>query len=140
MTLLVVHGLGRTPAEWLTCARAIDPDAIVPDLPELRVVDRKPDYAPVISDLLFHLGDRSAIWLGHSAGGHVSVQAALEHPSRVQALVLVCSIAPRSQLSRVQCPTLVIDEAFGGHDPHLTKPDELVAHIRAQLPSLTPHA
>ncbi len=41
--------------------------------------------------LLDHLGVESAIWIGMSQGGFLSLRAALAHPDRVQGLVLIDS-------------------------------------------------
>lgn len=126
--MLVIHGLGRFAAEWLPCARAIDPNAVVPDLPELRVVDRKPDFAAIIAELLVLA---QPIWLGHSGGGHLAVEAAVAHPDRIAKLIVVAATPSRELLSRVRCPLLVIDGP--SHDPHLDTPAALVDDVRRFL-------
>lgn len=148
--LLVAHGLGRHPAEWLTCARSLDPDAIVPDLPELRR-DLKPDHASAIARLIAAL-DRAfvdaAIWLGHSGGAHVVLEAALQFPARVRRLVLVSAFPSRTQLARLHCEALIIRGALepfevppmphvrvevvpgARHDPHLEATEAFVTAVR----------
>lgn len=39
--------------------------------------------------LLDELGIESAVWVGHSQGGYAALRAALRHPTRVRALVLI---------------------------------------------------
>jgi pimeloyl-ACP methyl ester carboxylesterase len=39
--------------------------------------------------LLDHIGAQQAILIGHSAGGTIALQAALKHPDRISALILV---------------------------------------------------
>lgn len=147
--LVVAHGLGRSPGEWLACARAIDPEALVPDLPMLRD-DARPDHAAAVALLLAALDTRggAATWLGHSGGAHVVLEAALEHPDRVNELVLVAAAPSRSRLARVTCDVLVVHGerepivmapqsnveivqiANAGHDPHLDNAEQLVAAVR----------
>jgi pimeloyl-ACP methyl ester carboxylesterase len=43
--------------------------------------------------LLAHLGIDSAIWLGLSQGGFIALRAALRHPERVSALILIDTMA-----------------------------------------------
>ncbi len=45
--------------------------------------------------LLDHLGVDSAAWVGMSQGGYLSLRAALAHPDRVRALVLIDTAADR---------------------------------------------
>jgi pimeloyl-ACP methyl ester carboxylesterase len=158
MTLLVAHGLGRHAAEWIAAARGLSPDAIVPDLPELRVTDRKPDTAAVIAALLAELDRRrvaDAIWLGHSGGAYVVLEAALAHPARVRRLVLVGAAPSRELLARVHCEVITVVGAAdavavaaaaaplarvraiaiagAAHDPHLEAAEAFVAQLRAAL-------
>ena len=141
--LVIVHGLGRHASEW-----SLWKDAIVPDLPELRRVDRRPDLDRAIATVLSHLDDRGVArttWLGHSFGAHVALAAAERHPERVERLILVAAAPTRRALDRVQCPVLIVlgaldglDVAAGGHvqvetldgvghDPHLEAPERLRA-------------
>jgi pimeloyl-ACP methyl ester carboxylesterase len=156
MTLLLAHGLGRHAAEWIAAARGLSPDPIVPDLPELRVTDRKPDAAAVIAALLAELDRRriaDAIWLGHSGGAYVVLEAALAHPARVRRLVLVGAAPSRELLARVHCEVITVVGAAdavaaaapplarvraiviagAAHDPHLEAAEAFVAQLRAAL-------
>lgn len=154
MALIVAHGLGRYAAEWFSCARSLDPEAIVPDLPELRRNDTPPDNDAVIAAMIGELDRRgiaSATWLGHSGGGHTILAGALLHPARFARLILVSTVPLRSHLVRVTCPILLV---FGereaspvpalshvssviipgaGHDPHLEAPDALVAAVTSSI-------
>lgn len=151
VSLLVIHGLGRHAHEWSAWARALDADALVPDLPELRRIDGKPDFSGAIAELLALLDEHAierTTWLGHSGGGHLALDAAIEHPHRVDRLVIVSAAASRAKLERVRCPTLVVvgadDElrvdAFAhvqvetiggcGHDPHLDAAAALAACVK----------
>ncbi len=138
--LLIVHGLGRTATEWADWARE---GAVVPDLPELRRTDAPPDVGAVVVRLVAELDARGidrAVWLGHSGGGHVAIEAAGRFPDRVAAVIVVAAAPSRRHLDQVRCPVLlVIGErdplaipgvraeviAGAGHDPHLDAPAEL---------------
>ena len=137
----MVHGLGRSANEWLGVARALDPDAIVPDLPELRRTDALPDVEAVIATLLA-VAPARATWLAHSFGVHVTAELAIHHPGRVRRFVAVAAVLSQRTRARIPCPTLVIAgrrDVAGiadvvldcGHDPHLECPDALLAAIRA---------
>jgi pimeloyl-ACP methyl ester carboxylesterase len=127
---------------------------VVPDLPELRRTDVKPDHAAAIARLIAAL-DRElfdeAIWLGHSGGAHVVLEAALAFPARARRLVLVSAFPNRDQLARLHCDALIIRGALepfevpplphvrvevipgAGHDPHLEAPEAFVTAVRAWL-------
>lgn len=145
--LVIVHGLGRDASEW----KAWDgDDVLVPDLPELRRTDARPDFARAIAHVLARLdhdGIPHAAWIGHSGGAHLVLELADRHPERVERLVLVAAAPPRVTLDRVRCPILVVLGARDalrvdprphvrvevmpgvGHDPHLERPDQLRALI-----------
>lgn len=52
-----------------------------------------PSLAQDVIDLLDHLDIESCLLLGHSMGGKIAIQVALEHPSRINKLI-VADIAP----------------------------------------------
>ena len=137
----MVHGLGRSAQEWLAVAHALDPHALVPDLPELRRTDSAPDVEAVIA-MLLSIAPPSATWLAHSFGAHVAVELAARHPDRVRRLVTVGAVLSMKTRARVACPLLVVAGAHDvpsladvaldcGHDPHLECPAALIAAVRA---------
>jgi pimeloyl-ACP methyl ester carboxylesterase len=95
-TLVLIHGLGSNAKAWL---RNLDAwgrthHVIALDLPGYGR-STKGDlpyslsfYAQVIVEMLDELGVESADWGGHSMGGQIAMLAALEHPERVERLVL----------------------------------------------------
>lgn len=56
-------------------------------------------HASDVMRVLDHLGFESAVLVGHSMGGFVGLQAALSHPDRVRALVLLDGGWPRPEVS-----------------------------------------
>jgi pimeloyl-ACP methyl ester carboxylesterase len=92
-----VHGLAATADVWREQAERLQrsyrvvrydlrshgmSDAV--DVPCTRA-----DLASDLVDVLDRIGIERAVLVGHSAGGVVAMQAALDHPSRVSGLVLV---------------------------------------------------
>ncbi len=105
-SIVMLHGLFGSSANWHTIARGLSADyhVIVPDL---RNHGRSPhseemDY-PVMVDDLEHLleehGLDAALFIGHSMGGKAAMLFALQHSQRVAGLVVV-DIAPVSYLHR----------------------------------------
>ena len=102
-TLLCVHGLGAnfTHFEHVAPPLAERHRVVGLDLPgcgesaQLAVSERFRYslrlYAETAVRLLDHLGIERAVWVGHSLGGGVTVEAALLHPDRVRGLVLIDS-------------------------------------------------
>ena len=95
-TLVLIHGLGSNAKAWL---RNLDAwgrthHVIALDLPGYGM-STKGDlpyslsfYAQVIVEMLDALGVEKADWGGHSMGGQIALVAALEHPEKVEKLVL----------------------------------------------------
>ncbi len=50
-----------------------------------------PEYSAAVLGVLDRLGVTSALWLGHSFGGKVSLFSAAEAPARVERLILIAS-------------------------------------------------
>ena len=99
-TLIILHGLFGSWENWRAQIKKLAEhyDVIAPDLrnhggsPHAEEID----YALMADDLIElmdRLGIEQALLLGHSMGGKVAMQLALEHPSRVQKLI-VADIAP----------------------------------------------
>jgi pyruvate dehydrogenase E2 component (dihydrolipoamide acetyltransferase) len=98
-TVILLHGIGGSTALWqanLTALAVLHPVVAV-DLPGHGLSDKPPgDYSldffsAVISGLLGELGSEPVVLVGHSLGGHIALQVALEHPDKVGRLVLVAS-------------------------------------------------
>jgi pyruvate dehydrogenase E2 component (dihydrolipoamide acetyltransferase) len=96
--LILIHGFGGDLDGWLFNIDALGEKATVYalDLPghgqsEKHVVN--PSLATMTTALVQFmdaLGIRSAHLAGHSMGGAIAMQAALEHPGRVKSLTLIC--------------------------------------------------
>lgn len=96
--VLLVHGLGFTSSLWeyqLDSPLGEQARLIAPDLPGWGLSDQ-PDgpytpswYATHLVGLLDALGLDRATVVGHSMGAQAAIMMALEHPSRVERLVLV---------------------------------------------------
>ena len=98
--LLLLHGLLGSLVNWQRIARRLAESyrVIVPDLRNHGRSPHHPDvsYPAMTGDLLElmdDLGLEQAIPIGHSMGGKVAMWLALEHPRRVERLV-VADIAP----------------------------------------------
>jgi pimeloyl-ACP methyl ester carboxylesterase len=95
--IVLVHGLGTDSSAWdrVVPALAEQHRVITVDLPgySLRsVVDRVPRVTELADGLdarLAELGINSAVFVGHSFGGAVSLLTARRHPARCAGLVLV---------------------------------------------------
>jgi esterase len=99
-TLCLLHGLFGSANNWMGIVRYLQDDFHI-IAPDLRNHGRSPhdeemDYSSMAGDLL-ELLERSEInsanLLGHSMGGKVAMWLALQHPERVEKL-LVADIAP----------------------------------------------
>ena len=99
--LVILHGLFGMLDNWQTLARRwAERYRVV--LADLRNHGRSPhqsdmDYplmAADVAELLEHLGIDRCVLIGHSMGGKVAMQAALNYPELVERLVVV-DIAPR---------------------------------------------
>ncbi len=91
--LVLVHGAGGTFLDWpVQMRRGLE--AIALDLPGHGESappgrDRIPAYAADVGAFLRALDLRSAILVGHSMGGAIVQQIALDEPDRVRGLILV---------------------------------------------------
>jgi pimeloyl-ACP methyl ester carboxylesterase len=98
--LLLLHGLLGSSANWHSIARALERDfrVIVPDLRNHGRSPHSPDMdfplmAADLAALIQRLELGAAELVGHSLGGKVAMQLALESPEMVRGLVVV-DIAP----------------------------------------------
>ena len=107
--LVVLHGLFGAQDNWRSQAFvwAQDRHVITMDLRNHGLSDHDPliDYAVMAADVvasLDELGLETVDLLGHSMGGKVAIQLALNHPQRVTSLI-VADIAPVVYEPRHQC-------------------------------------
>lgn len=101
-TFILLHGFGASVFSW---REVVEPLAqygtvIAYDRPAFGLTERplewegESPYGPqaqvdIVIGLMDELGVEKAILVGNSAGGTVSMQVALQHPERVEALILV---------------------------------------------------
>jgi len=101
-TFILLHGFGASLFSWREVAEPLSKfgTVIAYDRPAFGLTERplewegESPYSPQAqTDLVIALMDEldieKAILVGNSAGGTISMQAALQHPERVQALILV---------------------------------------------------
>ncbi len=98
--LVLVHGTGCSADSWRYQVNGLSREfeVVALDLPGHGASDPAADpsierYATTVSSLLERLGRRKAFVAGHSMGGAVALQAALEHPELLKGLVLVATAA-----------------------------------------------
>ena len=104
--LVIIHGLLGSGDNWLTHARTLAERFRVV-LVDQRNHGRSPhhevmDYPAMAGDLLAlmdELGLEQADLLGHSMGGKAAMRVALDHPERVNRLI-VADIAPKAYPTR----------------------------------------
>lgn len=98
--IVILHGLFGSGDNWLTFARDLPDDyrVLMPDLPNhgssphIDSADY-PQMVAAVADVLSQF-DRPPVVAGHSMGGKVAMHLALDHPSRVAALICY-DMAPR---------------------------------------------
>ncbi len=90
MTMVLVHGSGATHDHWRYQADLPDTVALdLPGHPEGKGMQSVADYARWLHDELDRRGLERPILVGHSLGGAVVQQLALDWPGRARALGLV---------------------------------------------------
>ena len=101
-TFILLHGFGASLFSWREVTEPLSQlgTVIAYDRPAFGLTERplewegESPYGPqaqvdIVIGLMDELGVEKAILVGNSAGGTVSMQVALQHPERVQALILV---------------------------------------------------
>jgi pimeloyl-ACP methyl ester carboxylesterase len=97
--LVLVHGLGGAPSNWLLVAPALAAErrVLVPALPGhggsggLADAETLDPYAEAVLAVLEHEDALPAPWVGHSLGGIVGLRAAVLRPDAVTGLVLAAA-------------------------------------------------
>lgn len=95
--LLLIHGLGTNAKSWLKNIPSLSENfrIIAVDLPGYGKSDKKnykysmSFYSDVLSEFLTNLKINKATFVGHSMGGQISMVTALNHPDKVDKLVLI---------------------------------------------------
>ena len=98
-TALLLHGFGGDLDNWLFNFDALSEESavIALDLPGHGQSDRKlpgrtlGELARFVARFLDGVDVESAHLVGHSMGGAIAAQLALDHPRRVQSVALICS-------------------------------------------------
>ena len=101
-TIILLHGFGASLFSWHAVMGPLSQSGtvIAYDRPAFGLTERPmtwnglDPYSPegneaLLAGLMDHFGIQKAILIGNSAGGTLSMQFALTHPERVQALILV---------------------------------------------------
>ena len=101
-TFILLHGFGASVFSWRDVVEPLAQHGtvIAYDRPAFGLTERplewegESPYGPqaqvdIVLGLMDELGVEKAILVGNSAGGTVSMQVALQHPERVEALILV---------------------------------------------------
>lgn len=94
--VIILHGLFGFSDNWQTIAKALAENHLVVT-PDLRNHGRSPhvpthSYPEMAEDLRVFMEEKwmfSAVLIGHSMGGKVAMQLALDHPDMVEKLVVV---------------------------------------------------
>jgi pimeloyl-ACP methyl ester carboxylesterase len=118
--IVFVHGLGGNWQNWLeTLPRAAhERRAIAMDLPGFGISPMPAEeptiryYARLVDRLLEQLGIESAVLVGNSMGGFIVAESAINHPERVEKIVLAAA-AGISSTSRSRRPTLTMFRVSG---------------------------
>ena len=102
--LLILHGWGSSSDSWVKVAELIAEKGyavIAPDLPGFgktsapSAVWGVEEYADFVNDFAQKLGLRKFILTGHSFGGQMAIQFAVQHPEKAEKLVLLAAAAVR---------------------------------------------
>jgi 4,5:9,10-diseco-3-hydroxy-5,9,17-trioxoandrosta-1(10),2-diene-4-oate hydrolase len=118
-TLIMIHGSGPGASGWSNynrnaAAMAEHFRVIIPDLPGFGQSDMKPVdaktpgwWADVMLGLMDQLGIAQAHFVGNSMGGMVTLKIALEHPERVDRMVLMGPGGGQAMLSVWPTPAII---------------------------------
>jgi 3-oxoadipate enol-lactonase len=121
-TVVLVHGLGSRSQDWLPTARALARDhrVVLVELPG-HGVSPMPEpfsFAGTVAALDRSIAEASpgpVVLVGHSVGGLVAAAAAIEHPARVRALVLVeTALKPQVEGEARDAMLRMLDEDYDG--------------------------
>ena len=97
--VLFLHGGGAGAAVWQPVMRSLPPSfcSIAPDLVGYGDSDKphasynRHFFSDWLESFMDVIGLEKCVFVGHSLGGAIALQFALDHPERVERLTLVCS-------------------------------------------------
>ncbi len=153
--LLLLHGAGGSRLSWPPLLRRLSGSAVYTlDLPAHGrsagpACDSIPAYAARVAEWMQALSLPPAVIVGHSMGSAIALTLALEHPDRVQALVLIGGGArlrvhpsllewTKRPETLEQAIQTLLEWGFGPNSPQALK--DLAAQHMRQTPPLTFHA
>lgn len=95
--IILIHGLGSYIPAWKKTIPALTENhrVVALDLPGFGKSSKDassysmPFFAKTVADLQDSLGIEKATWVGHSMGSQIALRAALNHPDKVNRLVLL---------------------------------------------------
>ncbi len=130
-SLFLVHGLHGESASMRPLAKRLAEDfhVIAPDMlghgdSERHEEIRLADQAHALAQLIFHYGYRDAHVVGWSMGSYIAAKAAIEHPDRIDRLVLV---TPKPYGTTSSTATAAEN---AGLDPKTASADEVQAALQ----------
>lgn len=120
--LVLVHGLGGTIENWRALAPALAAAhrVLVPDLPGHGRSDPLPEARDLdpLADAVLATAEaeelQSAVWVGHSLGGVVSLRAAVRRPEAVRGIVLAAAAGIGSASRAAEVTLAVLGTARPG--------------------------
>lgn len=142
--LLAIHGVTSTHMDWMPAApRLADSFRVI--APDLRGRGRSSEitgpwgmsvHVDDLVAILDHYGIENSVIAGHSMGAFVAVLAALRHPDRFPALVLVDGGLPAVDANEGgdALTRIVLDAARERLETRFTDPDAYLDQVRATLP------
>lgn len=95
--LLFLHGLLGSSKAWTFQFKGLSDDyrVVAWDAPGYGLSDQVPidinAYTQALGDLIHALGEEQVIIIGHSMGGTVASRYAVQHPEKVEKLILSCT-------------------------------------------------
>jgi (E)-2-((N-methylformamido)methylene)succinate hydrolase len=125
--IVLLHGVGLSAAMWRPVAerladrhRVIVPDMLGHGASPLPSADASlGDYARQVVALLRHLGVERAGVAGFSMGAMVAQRLAIDHPSSLTRLALVCAVHDRSLEAKLAVRTRALHTAIHGIGPSI---------------------
>ena len=103
-TILILHGWGSSSDSWVKVQEMLSAkgyQVIVPDLPGFGKTSAPnsiwgvKEYVEFVNKFAGQLGLKKFVLVGHSFGGQTAIQFAVQHPEKVEKLVLIAAAGVR---------------------------------------------